>query len=437
MTRKQVQDQITLNLNDARTNTVTQILNCLDIVLRYMVMKLEISSRIYDGFIRTTSGRMQYSLHPEARQVQGKFYIPESDVYLEDMSPDDFNEVYPSPDSTDIPYVSMLSESFPVSQQPHSKVRFVSDSASDTQAVTIYGQSYGRYLSEAVTLTGTTAVLTTNAYQKVYRLVAASAAVGTITATANSTSGDTTLPTVAGAGSMTVGTIVATATESANVVNPGAFLRISMSDDDAADRAGASESVRIEGIAVSPSVGRDDLLAAETVLINQSDTTTVVLTVNSYSEVRIVSKSWDSAKRLRITTDPGNICIVDIDGRRRSQEYQQARFYNIPDGKTIQYRYTPGYMKLDADSDNLSDVVPEVYHQIVAEWTEKLVRGIHGDMKLGIPTLENNPGFDRAVREIKQSSRSSTSSTLVVGSNWNRRGIKRPDRVFPIVHSTN
>ena len=437
MTRKQVQDQITLNMNDARTKTITQILNSLDIVMRYMVMKLQLSSHIYESFIRTTSGRMQYALNPELHQVQGNFYIPESNTVLDTIGVDDFNALDPSPDSTSIPYVSMLPASFPVKQQPHSKLRLVSDSASDTQAVTVHGQSYGRYLSEAVTLTGATAVLTTKEYQKVYRLIAATAAVGTITVTASSSAGDTALPTVAGAGSVTVGTILAAATESANVISPGGLIRIAMSADNAGDRGGLSEGLRIEGLVIDTTNNTDACEHSETILVNQSDTTTEVQSGQRYIEVWRMSTNWAANATMNIWTDPGKMFVADIHNRQRSTLYPQARFYNVPDGKTIQYRYTQGYTKLSDDGDDLTNVVPELYHQLIAEWTEKLVRGIHGDNKLGIGSLENNPHFESAVRNIKMSSRPATSTKIVMGSSWSQGNGRRHDRVFPIVHSTN
>lgn len=221
MTRKEIQDQITLNMNDTRTNTITQILNAINIVIRELSSRVEWAQNIRDGFIRTTSGRYQYALEPDVFKINGNFYIEENTQRLITMSTDEFNWLVPRPDkNANVPYVAMLPESYPVRQQPATFVRGVSSSASDTMEVTIYGEVYGLMTSEAITMAGTTGVLTTKEFTWVHRIEAASAAVGTLTFTSNTSSGDTTLPTVADAGDFTVGTIAAAATKSANVVGP-------------------------------------------------------------------------------------------------------------------------------------------------------------------------------------------------------------------------
>ena len=435
MTRQEIEDQITLNIGDTSTNTVTQVLSAIDIVLRELRSRVEWQGRISEGFIRTTSGRYQYALEPDVYRLQGNFYIPDDATTLEMVSADSFNDSIPQVEGTGVPSVAMLASSFPVGHQPHSYVRVASSSASDTMDVTIYGKSYGLITSEAVTLPGsaTNGILTTKYFSEVYRIIAESAPVGTITASSNTTAGDTTLPTVAAAGGVTVGTIAIGATESTNVINPGSFVRIAMSTDVAGDRG---QIVRLEGYRIDTTTRTDRLFHRMDVTTGGSDfpttnaTTSVVSSIR-FTEITAITKAWDATYRLLVTTDPGST-VCQIGPNSRSAEYPQVRFYNIPNGATIHYRYIPAHIKLSNDTD--IPQVPELYHQLVAEWAEKLVRGWHSD-KAGVVTLSGNPAFDRAVSNAQVGSRiSPMASSLVLGGGW-RNNMPRSRHDFPITQS--
>jgi len=414
-------------MNDTNTNTVTQILTAINIVIRELSSRMEWAANIRDGFIRTTSGRMQYALEPDFHSLQGKFFIEEDTQRLETMSTDEFNHYIPNPDAgAQIPKVAMLPETFPVRQQPATKVRGVSDSASDTQKATIYGETYGIVTSETITLAGATGVLTTKEFTWVHRIELASAAVGTVTFTANASSSDTTLPTVAAAGDFTVGTVAIAATKSTNTIGPAGHIRLNMTGVDTA--ADQSKDVRIEGYTVDTTNVRDRLFVRET-LATGADSTDVVKSTNKFSEVLSIQKSWDSTNTLIVGTDPNATIVAEIGPDRRSITYQQARFFNVPDGKSILYRYVPQVVKMAHNDDE--PALPELYHQMVAEWSEKVVRGWHGDFTRGIRTLQNNPEFDRAVLEARRGSRPESSSSIVLGGGW-RRDVRQQNIVLPI-----
>lgn len=417
MTRKEIQDQITLNLDDSRTNTVTQILTAIIIVLRELSSRMEWAENIRDGFIRTTSGRFQYPLEPDVFKVNGQFYIEENTQRLITMSTDEFNQIVPRPDkNANVPYVAMLPESYPVRQQPATFIRGISSSASDTMEATIFGEVYGLVTSEAITMSGTTGVLTTKEFTWVHRIGAASAPVGTLTFTANTSSGDTTLPTVATAGDFTVGTIAAGAVRSTDTIGPASLIRIKMDADVAGDR---SQSVRVEGYTVDTTNTRDRLFKRETLTTDGTNATTSVVSSNRYSEITKIQKGWDSTNTLLVSADPTATLIGEVGPDRRSVSYQQARFYNITDGKTILYRYTPHMVEMQNDNDQPD--VPELYHQMVAEWAEKIVRGWQGDFTRGIRTLSNNADFDRAIAEAQANSSPEASDSIILGGGWRNR----------------
>jgi hypothetical protein len=375
-----------------------------------------------DGDIITTSGRAQYPLEPDYHSLQGQFFIPESTQRLQMMSVDEFNKIVPNPDKTaQLPSVAMITGSFPVKHQPHTLVRGISSSASDTQKATIFGISYGQDQSEAITLAGTTGVMTVKAYSRVYKIELASAAVGTVTFTGGTSSADITLPKVATAGDMTVGTVAAAATTSTNIVGPGSLVRISMDADNAADQ---SQSVRLEGYTVNTTLGIDKVLTRETITTG-ADATDSVVSGNRYTEILSIQKGWDSTGTMIVKADPNAATVALIGPNQRSVEYPQGRFYNVPDGKTIRYRYIPLGVKMNNDND--IPPMPELFHQMIAEWAEKIVRGWHGDYNRGVRTLNNSPEFDRAVREARLGSKLEDDSSIQVGSGWQRKMRDRID----------
>lgn len=417
MTRKTAESQITLNLGDSSTNTLTQVYNALDIVIRELIGRGYWQGRIRDGFIRTTSGRYQYPLEPDFRMLQGEFRIVEDSRVLRRYTQDEFNDTLPDPsDGAGVPYAAMINEVMPCRQNPASKIRFVSSSASDTQVATIYGEVYGLPMSEELTLTGTTAVLTANAYTQVYRVQLASAAVGTVTLTTNSTTGDTARPTVANAGNTTIGTIAVAATAPTTLISQGSKLRISMAQDVAGDR---DKAVRIEGYAINETNAFDRQFRRETITTDATNATTSVVGSLSWTTITAITKSWDSTHTLLIKADPNATLIADLGPDARDAEFPQVRFYHVPNGHTVHYRYLPTFRKLLADDDTIP--VPSLYHQMVTEWAEKLVRGWHGDFQRGVVSLQGDVRFDKAIMEAQRGTRLDVAPLISMGSGRKRQ----------------
>ena len=429
MTRLELQTIITTNLGDTRTDTVTQVKNAIDFVGREIARHINWEGSVRDGFIRTTSGRMQYGLEPDVKQILPETWrIAESSQPIRSMDYSSFIKKWPDKKSgTGIPFIVALQQNLPVKSHPASKLRLVSSSALDiTQSVVVWGESYGRWVTETISLNttdGTTGVLSTNEYTSVSSVTLSAVCVGTVTVTSNSTDAQVTYPTVDFAGNITV-TSIAIGDLTGNVINPGSKVRIHMDSNDPGDY---SQPVRIGGYVTGAFTGIagnqvDRVFYRETLLTHASDQTPTI-SVASYSEITEISKGWNSVKTLVVCIDPvGTTNVAQIGPMTRSINYPQVQFFNIPDGKTIQYAYKPSFLGLTNDSDE--PPFPAAYHELLAIWGQRIVEGWHDDQK-GVVNLSADPRFMSDIRALSGDQQREEMS-LTMGSGWQPSGYRRP-----------
>lgn len=432
MTRLELQTIITTNLGDTRTDTVTQVKNAIDFVGREIARHINWEGAIKDGFIRTTSGRMQYPLEPNVKLViPNTWRIAESNQNITSIDYSSFVRKYPDKKSgTGIPFIVTMEENLPIKANPASKLRIVSASALDiTQKVTVWGESYGRWITEAISMDsadGTQGVLSANEYTWVSTLTLDAVCVGDVTITSNSTAAQTTYPTANNAGNHAVMTITAgLLTGTAPSRSTGSIIRIYMDAETLGDR---SQSVRINGWKTTASgAGTDRVPARETMTTDGTLSTNEVRSLTLFTEVSQVTKGWDSTDSLIVKADPNASIVAVIPPFMRSVNYPQVQFYNIPDGKTIQYAYKPSFLCLSHDADE--PPFPEAYHELLAIWGQRIVEGWHGDQK-GVVNLSADPRFRTDIMAIGGDQHREEMS-LTMGGGW-KTGSRRSPYVRPI-----
>jgi len=423
MTRLELQTIITTNMGDTRTDTGTQVRNAIDFVGREIARQINWEGALKDGFIRTKSGRMQYPLEPNVKAVLPKSWrIAEDNRRIESIDYSSFVRNFPDKkNNTGSPFIVALEENLPIKANPASKLRIVSSDAADiTQKVTVWGESYGRWLTEAISMNstaGTTGVLSANEYTWVSTLALDAVCVGTVTITSNSTAGNTTYPTAVAAGNHTVMSIaIGDLTGTVASRSTGSLIRISMDAETAGDR---SKTVRIAGFKTTASgAGQDRVPAMETMTTHASLSTTEVASMTLFTEVSQVTKGWDSTDNLIVKADPNASIVAVIPPFMRSVNYPQVQFYNIPDGKTIQYAYKPAFLGLKHDGDE--PPFPEPYHELLAIWGQRIVEGWHNDPK-GVINLSADPRFMTDMRAIG-SDQQREELSMTMGGNWKAMG---------------
>lgn len=352
MTLKQCADIVEARIRDTSSTTDTRVREIANDVADAILLHVGFKGQEKSGIIRSVDGQATYALSPDVARVLDTMYTMEDQQPIVPSHVDTWDYLRPKPTASGTPTEYVLWGEGPITQQPHSKLRLVSDSASDTQDVVIYGISYGIPRSETITLTGMAAVLSTYAYQQLTDApTAASAAVGTITATSNSTSGDTARPTVANAGNVTVFTITADNTQPTDQTQPGSLLRFEMNTDTSGDR---SQSITIEGYIADRTNLVDRIFTRETVTTDATNSTTSVVSSNVWTEVTNITKNWNSTHRLLVMCDPGDKVVTVIPPEHRSVKYPYIQFHPIPSGEAIRYRYMARWSRLFNNTDQPS-----------------------------------------------------------------------------------
>jgi len=428
MTFKEIYDEVGARIGDTSTSTVARTKSIINDVIQGM--SLHLASEVRQGILRTTSGRMRYGLHPDAGQLLNPWHDMEQQTVIDEVDGMIFDGHVVRPAASGTPTMYTLRERAGISRQPASKLRLVSDSTSDTQAVTVYGLVDGQATSESVTMTGnvSTGVLTTNDYQDVTQSpVAASAAVGTITVTSNSTAANSALPTTTVAGLITVCTITAGNTISTDLQSPGSVVRIKMAADNGTDDR--SKIVRVEGESFFDNENYDGVVRRNDITTHASDATTEVQSGKKFTKIYNVTKEWDSTDTLLVMVDPGARIVAVIPQEVRSMSFQYVDLYPIPIGSSIRYPYRPRFTPLVEEGD--TPPYDPQYHRIVLKWAYKLAQGFKGDFT-GDVDYSTNPEFLQDIAQVQRSMDVVSNTPVVVGGGRPIRR-SRSDRGFPIL----
>jgi hypothetical protein len=409
-------------IRDTSASTNSRIDDAANDVVDAMLQRIGLP--VMQGFIRTEEGRSLYSLQPEVGQIKDNMFAKEDQQVVYPVQSNEFDTAIVKPTATGAPaFYRELNSPVGVTRQPESLLRLVSDDASDTRDVAVYGISGGRQKSETVTLTGTTAVLTSNKYTELTDLPTTTAhATATITATSNSTSAQTSYPTVANAGNLVVFTIVATATTSANLNNPGAHVRLFMGQDvDSGNPAGdQGQSVVIEGYVVREAFDFEKRFRREVLATDGTNPqSTGAVSVQLFTEITNISKSWTSTNTLLVRSDPEGVFIAQIPPEQRSVEYPQVQLYPEPSGgKSVWFNYYPKWVRLINDGD-----VPYFdsrFDNTWVKWTERVSRAFKRNEGYAISI---DPEFQLDVGNIIDNQGMRDNPKIAMGS-----GLKEPRR---------
>ena len=382
-----------------------------------------------EGVIRTVTGQFSYPLSPDVADVIEPMTVVENNRNIFSKALSEFNTRIQNPTTTGDPNHFIYYGNFGVEKQPETKLRFVSSSTSDTQTATVYGLSEFRAISESVTLTGTSGVLTTNAYSEVDRIVLSSVAVGTITATGNSTSGNNDLPVVGTNGDLIVGTIAAAATEF-TVHDPASFVRLkSTSGSDTAHNA----IIKGYGIITSGStpftIDADKVYIEETLALNGASE---VESSSRFTRIDSISIDADLNGNLKMYADPGALLtlIGVIPSKKRSLDIPMIGLYPIPNTGRIRYNYYQKLTPLTSDGDR--PPMDERVHRYIKKWSESAFLAWFGS-SMGIQeTIQNSlPSWQSDMRTIRNILGITANKTTVVGGRaaTNRAGF-RPSAIL-------
>lgn len=387
-------------------------------------------------FIRTETGRSVYSLRPTVGQITDNMTAKEDQQSIFPATSQDYDTYLPKPTSTGVPAFYRVHDSRRgVYKNPESIVRLISTSDSDTQDVTVYGISGGRQKSETITLSGdsSTAVIGTTTFSELTDAPSASsAAVGTITATMNSTSAQVTYPTVADAGNVTVFTIAVGNTAPTNLHNPGSLIRISMASDvDSGNPANdQGKDIVIEGYTVNTVLNYDRVFRREVVTTNGTNPqTTPAASSQQFTEVTNVTKEWGSTNTLWVRADPSTTLIAAIPPEQRSISLPWVQFYPEPTGgKSIWYNYYPRWVRLSNDGDQ--PYFESIFDQVWIKWTERISRAFKRNESYAISV---DPEFQLDVDIImdKQGERVQPNLAMGTGLSPRRRGLTYGGRLDP------
>jgi hypothetical protein len=250
---------------------------------------------------------------------------------------------------------------------PVSSLSLVSGSASDTtQTATVYGTSRGRMLYETVSLTGTTAVSTTNSYDAIEKITLSAACAGAITIISNE-------------GNVTNCTIPAGSTDSTSVTitNPG--YKIYMKSSSTAD--GTTYAARITGI--DSQYGTTSMVD---VTLNGTSYTTItserfrsIHSVEVSSTANAVPAGMISVYAGETAADGGDLITRIRPGSFTSQHLQLAIQPVVTTRTALIIKYRYNFPRLSQDRDALAPI-PAKYFPIV-----KAAGKVKGFMALGFP----------------------------------------------------
>lgn len=354
--------------------------------------------------LRTVSGQFAYGLTADLFDVQEPMTMPGLSRTITPLTRAKFERHFSNPNTTGSPEYFIPLDRCGVSRQPASKLCFVSNNVNDTQVVTVRALSDYRWIEETVTLTGTTRVLTSYAYHGMADIVLSSVAVGTITITANSSAGDSTLPTTSTNGSVTIGTITVGATRPSAIINPGSLIR--MVSTSASDTA---VSAVVEGETIDTTNALDSIEHREVKTLNG---TTEVQTTARFSRISRVSKTSDTVGTLIVKADPGARIIAVIPSGKRMLDIHIVGFYPVPTGEPIHYFGSSSYLPMVNDGDR--PPLPESVHYIVEQWAETLARDAFGDRQ-GLSHYVITDGWRKDVMAIRHRINPSTTNDIVIG----------------------
>ena len=417
MTLKELTDTVANRIRDTSSTTDTRIREFAQDVMDMILLHTNYPGQEREGIIRTVDGVSRYALRPDVARIIDPIRVIEDQQIVYPMTVVEWDLAWPKPTSTGTPFNYCLWEAAGVEKQPESKLRFVSDTAGDVRTVSIYGISGGVQKSETITLAGATGVLSTNTYSELTDLPEASAthATAVITATANSSSGDSNLPTVAAAGSVTVFTIAATATKPTTLMNPGSLVRIKMNTDDADDRG---KVVIVEGYVLDTTNNRDRLFIRESITTDATNSTTFVNSTNRFTSIINISKAWNADQILYIRVDPVAAIVATIPSAVRTIRYPQISFYPIPTGQTIRYRYYAQQVRLGtvAGADAYQPPWDTRFDRIWLWHTERAVRAFKQNAS---PNMSTDPELLADIKLVLRNVGMRSNMRVTLGSGTN------------------
>lgn len=388
------------------SDDLTIIGQFLNRTIRQFVDDLTIQN-MKQGRILTEDDRFSYPLNADVSQLLNPMVIPQSQQFVHQMGMSEFNFRYPNPVADGAPYLYVDLGQSGVERQPHTKLRIISDSVSDTQSIKITGISDHREITENVTLTGLTAVLTTNSYSMTTALpLLSSVAVGTVTVTANSSSGNSALPTVAAAGSVTICTITAGLTEPTALLQPGSLIRIKSTAEEA-DTLG----VIIEGSVIDTTNILSDIPRRVT-LTTTATATTENQTSLRFTSISQISKTEASTGNILIMADPGARIIAVIPPEVPSVSYTLVGLYPIGSGESINYTYERAFADLANSGDTIN--LPTVTHHYVEKWAEYAYMDHIGQRK-GIQHIFASQEYQEDLQRVRRRLNTTGTSRVVMG----------------------
>ena len=326
-----------------------------------------------EGNFLTTANVMRYTLPAEmsdiidARQKRSR-------NFLNIVSGSIFHQRVPDPEQTGTnPSDMVVYGMTAIYQQPSSTISVVSTSASDTQAITVKGESGGWERSESITATGISAAAGTYRFTRISEADAASAAVGTITIKDDQ---GNTLATIA------IGATAATIT-----AQPSSLLAILSSSD-----SDTSKKVRIGGY---DSAG---IYAEETVTMSATTPTTATNSTVSYNRLEFITKENTWTGRLTATSNTANRTNARIAPLVLVDEYLDIGLWRIPSDQFdmfVRYRLHPRKMVNDHDT---FFPIPQRYYSTLKEGVMAKAWGyLKNENKQGIAQAN----YERSIQQAK------------------------------------
>jgi len=348
-------------------------------------------------YITTENGRMSYPLAPYIQPMRELMLIPTESRRIRYVSRETF-EAVPDHTSSGPPSCYTIADVCGVMEQPSSQLSVVSTNNADKiQTITIHGISHYRYVTETISLNGTTPALSTYYYTYLtQKPVMNAVAAGTVTVKSNS-NGVT-------CASIAIGSLTPT-----TYLDPADTITFDSSS------ASDTQKATIDGTIIDASNNFKGLpFKEEVALTGQSDKTTT----NRFTTIREISLASVAVGTIRITSpsiekNPHFIGIIPPG--RTTLEYQIVAFDPIPDGQMgILYKGTRNPAKLVNDGDRPTLDVRT--WPIIERWAENAFNDWKGDRR-GVPHIIGQPAFKADMDFIKRLHQGKVQNIIRKGQN--------------------
>ena len=370
-------------------------------VLQFIYNEIGYSDQV-EGAITTVSGRMSYPLEPYLNPVNSLMLIPSQNKRIHWVTRDEFEGV-PDHTNSGVPTRYTIVENNSVREQPSSQIKVKSTSSGDTtQTVTIRGISHHQYVSETLTLNGTSDVTSTEYYTELIEAPSLSAAAaGDVTVKSNNNG-------------VTNATISASAlAPTATVVNPGAKIVFVSS------MSGDTQKVTVEGQIIDTTNGYSKIPYKEDKALTGQ---TIMETDNRFTRVFSISLASAALGTIRVTTSniessPADLGVISPG--RMTMDHQIVSFDPVPDGSYgIRYRASRNPSRLSNDADRPQ--LDERAWPVIEKWAEAVFNDWKGDRR-GIGMIMGLPAFKEDMKGLQR----------LMGQNVQAR-VRKGQNAFPL-----